>query len=157
MFENVLLQINTGHRRAAAYDLQYRTSQLRRFVCLIQEPWVVKGSAGGLDSQHNKIMADCGDKINARAMIYSHRALPVSEHAEFTGRDVASAIWDVGLPNLARVMLISLGMGVMIFCRPSFWSALSGAERRRSLSTLAGTSTPTAPSGVGSRTLEGGI
>ena len=108
MYESVLFQINTGHRRAAAYDLQLRTSQLDSFVCLIQEPWVVRGRPAGLDSQHNRIIANCGDKTNARAMIYSHRALPISEHAQFTGRDVACAVWEVGMPNLARVMLISL-------------------------------------------------
>ena len=53
-------------------------------------------------------MANCGDEAPSRDMIYHHRNTPLAAHPEFTGRDVAAGIWDVGMPNLQQIMLISL-------------------------------------------------
>ena len=107
MYETTLLQINLGHRRAASYDLQLRTRDLKSFGVLIQEPWVVRNKVVGLSNVHKLIVASCEDKNPPRAAIYHHRDLKIAPHPAFTGRDVAAGIWDVGTPTVPQMMLIS--------------------------------------------------
>lgn len=108
VYESFLFQINLGKRRAASYDLQLRTQSLGRFIVLAQEPWMVRGRPAGLNPQHRKLVAACDDDHPARALIYCHKDAEVAPCPAFTGRDVACGLWDVGMPNLPQVMLISL-------------------------------------------------
>ena len=78
------------------------------FITLVQEPWIVGGRPKGLNSAHKFILANCGDEAPSRAMIYHHRNTPIAAHPAFTGRDVAAGLWDVGMPNLQQMMLVSL-------------------------------------------------
>ena len=107
-FESKLFQVNAGKRRAATYDIQLRTKDLSTFVVLIQEPWMVRGLPVALDAQHQKLFATCDQSKPARALIYNHKDANVAPCPEFTGRDVACGLWDVGKANLPQVMLISL-------------------------------------------------
>ena len=107
-FESSLFQINLGKRRAAAYNLQVRTRDMKRFIALIQEPWMVKGKPAGLEGQHALIYANCAEDKPSRARIYSHTNAKVAPCPAFTGRDVACGLWDVGMPNLQQVMLVSI-------------------------------------------------
>ena len=107
-YESRLFQINAGKRRAASYDIQLRTKELRGFIVLVQEPWMVKGLPSGLEGQHKKLYATCDQDKPTRALIYHHQEAKVAPCPEFTGRDVACGLWDVGMPNLPQVMLISL-------------------------------------------------
>ena len=77
-YESSLFQINMGKRRAAAYDLVLRTRKMKRFVVLAQEPWMVRGKPAGLDSQHRRFYANCGDDKPARTLIYCHADTPVA-------------------------------------------------------------------------------
>ena len=107
-YELDLLQINAGKRRTAAYDIQLRTRDLKNFILLVQEPWMVGGKPACLDTQHPMIYANCDPQKPARALIYSHKDAKVSPCPEFTGRDTASALWEIGMPNLPQIMLISV-------------------------------------------------
>ena len=107
-FESTILQINLGHRRAASYDLQLRTRKMARFIALLQEPWLVRGKMVGLSSQHKTIIAPSNDGEPTRAAIYHHVDTKISPHPSFTGRDIASGIWDINMPNLSQIMLISV-------------------------------------------------
>ena len=107
-YELKLFQINLGKRRAASYDLNLRTRNLDLFIVLAQEQWMVGGKPAGLDGQHKWLHANCEQNSPSRALIYYHRDLEVYPCPQFTGRDVASALWDVGLPGLPQIMLISL-------------------------------------------------
>ena len=69
---------------------------------------MVRGRPAGLDNQHTQIYANCDDQKPTRAMIYSHRSARVAPCPAFTGRDVACGLWDVDMPNLQQVMLVSL-------------------------------------------------
>ena len=107
-YELNLFQVNTGKRRAAAYDLQLRTSELNSFILLIQEPWMVRGRPAGLDGQHPSVYANCDPSKPARALIQGHKEAKLAPCPEYTGRDTASALWDIGMPNLPQIMLISV-------------------------------------------------
>ena len=61
-----------------------------------------------LDTQHERLYALCEKEKPARALIYYHNQMEISPCPQFTGRDVVSALWDVGLPGLTQIMLISL-------------------------------------------------
>ena len=107
MYELKLLQLNLGHRRAASYDLQLRTSVMDRFICILQEPWVVRNRVRGLDGQHRQIVTTLSE-APPRALIYCHKDAKVSPFGQFTCRDVACGLWDIGMPNLKQIMLISV-------------------------------------------------
>ena len=107
LYELKILQLNLGHRRAASYELQGRTGSLKRFICLLQEPWVLRNQIKGLDNQHSKIVTKLSE-APPRAMLYCHKDCKVSEFGQFTSRDVACGLWDINMPNLKQVMLISV-------------------------------------------------
>ena len=73
---------------------------MAQFIALLQEVWIVKGKAVGLSSGHKIIMAACTDAEPSRAAIYHHADTRVTPHPAFTGRDVVSGLWDIGMPNL---------------------------------------------------------
>ena len=106
-FEIDLFQINLGHRRAAAFDLQMRTNRARDFISLVQEPWFAKRAVRGLNSSHRQIITPVVDPV-PRAMIYHHRDSRISPCSDFLGRDVACGLWSIGMPNLPQIMLISV-------------------------------------------------
>ena len=61
----------------------------------------------GLDTAKKVIMANCDDNAPSRALIYHPENTHIAPHQEFTGRDVAAGLWDVGMPNLQQMMLVS--------------------------------------------------
>ena len=73
MYKIKLFQINLGHRRAAAFDLQLRTNGLSDFIALVQEPWVAKNAVRGLNNHHRKVVASNPPEGPPRALIYCHR------------------------------------------------------------------------------------
>ena len=107
-YESSLFQINLGKRRAASYNLVLRTRSLKQFIILAQEPWMVKGKPAGLDVQHTKMYANCSEEKPTRAMIYCHQGTKLAPCPQLTGRDVACGLWDIGMPNLQQIMLVSL-------------------------------------------------
>ena len=98
-YELKLFQINLGKRRAASYDLELRTRNLKQFIVLAQEPWMVRGKPAGLNGQHKWLHANCEQDRPARSLIYYHVDMEISPCPQFTGRDVASALWDIDLPG----------------------------------------------------------
>ena len=69
---------------------------------------MVKGKPAGLDVQHTKMYANCSEEKPTRAMIYCHQGTKLAPCPELTGRDVACGLWDIGMPNLQQIMLVSL-------------------------------------------------
>ena len=109
MYEELVLQHNIGKRRAKSIDLQLRVKDRRGFIALIQEPYTYRGRVCCLDNQHTKIAHPAQkSKDSPRAIIYHHKDVNIIPCLEFTGRDIAVGIWNIGMPNMPQLVLISV-------------------------------------------------
>ena len=127
MYEELVLQHNLGPRRTKAVELQARlmerTDKGWFWICLIQEPYVVRGMVCGLgrESMVNRIELKSPDpKQSPYAIIYHHPKADITPCNQFTGRDVSTGIWHISQPDLENILLISL-----------YWSRekVSGCDR----------------------------
>ena len=63
MYEELVLQHNLGRRRTKAVELQARLSERTEkgwsWICLIQEPYVVRGKVCGLGSTASAKPIEC--------------------------------------------------------------------------------------------------
>ena len=100
-------QHNIGKRRDKAIDLVTRCDTVDSYICLIQEPYAPHGQVKFFNSFSNIYDRNCGKDRPPRALISHHPDLPI-QPTQFTGRDVVCALWDIGAPNMSRLMLVSL-------------------------------------------------
>ena len=91
--------------------LTERTDKGWSWICLIQEPYMVRGKVCGLGSESmaKRIELKSPDpKQSPRAIIYHHPSAKITPCNQFTGRDVAVGIWNIGQPDLENILLVSL-------------------------------------------------
>ena len=91
--------------------LSERTEKGWSWICLIQEPYVVRGNECGLSSAASAKRIECKSADPTQfphAIIYHHPKANITPCPQFTGRDVAVGIWQIGQPDLENILLVSL-------------------------------------------------
>ena len=88
-----------------------RTEKGWSWICLVQEPYVVRGNMRGLGSASLTRLIEyksANPKQFPCAIIYYHTNTNITSCPKFTGRDVAVGKWRIRQPNLENILLISL-------------------------------------------------
>ena len=98
-------QLNNQKRIISCEALSKYCEEGKLFLCLGQEPSTYNGRITGLNTFHNIINASV---LRPRAYIYAHKSLRVWPMQTFCDQDTATAMFDTGICNIGKIIIVSI-------------------------------------------------